>query len=130
MAGGIHADKGVYVVPITYVYAGSYIYGHSKEGLKIRMMRKKPLVCFEVDHMENMANWQSVIAWGEYEELKKEEERKAAMKLLVDRVTPLLTSETTHLHEQQQGHPGVVNASSAVVFRIKLNELTGRFEKR
>ena len=26
-------------------------------------------VCFEVDHIRDLGNWQSVIAWGRYEEL-------------------------------------------------------------
>ena len=37
---GCCADKRVFVVPITYAYAGGYIYGHSAEGMKILMMRK------------------------------------------------------------------------------------------
>ncbi len=127
---GIHADGKTYVVPITYVYADQYIYGHSKEGLKIQMMRERPSVCFEVDVMENMVNWQSVIAWGDYEELKTDEDKKKAMKLLVERITPLLTSETMHMHDQPNSHQMDVKGLSAVVFRIKLSELTGRFEKR
>ncbi|MDC1504172.1 pyridoxamine 5'-phosphate oxidase family protein [Winogradskyella sp.] len=61
---GCHADNKTYVVPVTYAYDGTYVYGHTKEGLKIEMMRKNPSVCFEVDVMENMSNWRSVIAWG------------------------------------------------------------------
>ena len=33
------------------------------------MMRENPWVCVEVDHMDNLANWRSVIAWGRFEEL-------------------------------------------------------------
>ena len=58
---GCYADGKLYVVPITYAYDGKYIYAHSKDGMKIKMMRKNPHVCFEVDVMENMANWRSVI---------------------------------------------------------------------
>ncbi len=53
-----------------------YVYGHTMEGMKINMMRKNPRVCFEVDVMQNMANWKSVIAWGEFEELSSEPGRK------------------------------------------------------
>ena len=94
------------------------------------MMRENPSVCFEVDVMENMANWQSVIAWGNFEELRTDEDKKKAMKLLVDRITPLLTSETMHMHDQPNEHQKDVKGVSAVVFRINLGELTGRFEKR
>ncbi len=72
---GIYADKKIYVVPVTYAYDGTYIYGHSKDGMKIKMMRKNPQICFEVDVMQNMSNWQSVISWGEFEELKDTNEQ-------------------------------------------------------
>jgi len=68
---GCYADGKIYVVPVTYVYDDAYIYAHSKEGLKVQMMRKSPQVCFQVDAMENMTNWRSVIVWGEYQELKR-----------------------------------------------------------
>jgi uncharacterized protein len=60
---GCHAQGRTYIVPITYAYDGDCIYGHSAEGMKVRMMRANPNVCFEVDEMESMANWRSVIAW-------------------------------------------------------------------
>ena len=69
---GCHADGITYVVPTTYVYDGADIYGHSAAvSTKIEMMRKNPDVCFEVDSMQNMANWQSVIVWGKFEEITK-----------------------------------------------------------
>ena len=40
-----------YIVPITYGYDGTYIYGQTNEGTKLEMMRKNPSVCFEVDSM-------------------------------------------------------------------------------
>ena len=48
---GCHADGRTYVVPVTYGYQRGYVYCHSSEGLKLRMMRKNPVVCFEVDHV-------------------------------------------------------------------------------
>lgn len=34
---GCYADGQTYVVPITYVYDGESIYGHSVDGMKLRM---------------------------------------------------------------------------------------------
>ena len=59
---GCHDNGLTYVVPISYAYDGNFIYGHTSEGMKIRIMRKNPNVCFQVDEMENMGNWKSVIA--------------------------------------------------------------------
>ena len=78
---GCHADLITYVVPVTYVYDEDCIYAHSAEGTKLEMMRKNPSVCFEVDHMHSMVDWQSVIAWGEYEEIINETERSTAISL-------------------------------------------------
>ena len=58
---GCYADNEIYVVPITYAYQDGFIYAHSKEGKKVQMMRQNPKVCFQVDAMENMTNWRSVI---------------------------------------------------------------------
>ena len=66
-----HVDKRIYVVPISYAYDGNYVYAHTREGMKIDMMRKNPQVCFEVDDLKDMANWKTVIAWGEFEDLKE-----------------------------------------------------------
>lgn len=127
---GCYADNKVYVVPITFVYDGQYIIGHSAIGLKIEMMRKNPNVCFEVDHMENMANWQSVIATGLFEELKGETAMQA-MEALMKRLQPLMTSTTSiPSHGLQASHAQDRKGLQAIVYRIKLIEKSGRFEKR
>jgi nitroimidazol reductase NimA-like FMN-containing flavoprotein (pyridoxamine 5'-phosphate oxidase superfamily) len=127
---GCYAAGMVYLVPITYLYDGQYIYGHTKEGLKVRMMRQNPSICFEVDAIENMANWQSVIVQGVYEELTGEASQ-TAQRLLLNRMTPLLVSETSlpadspGIHQSITDHP-----MSLVTFRIRITEKTGRYEKR
>ncbi|MGP1994220.1 pyridoxamine 5'-phosphate oxidase family protein [Zobellia laminariae] len=126
---GCHADNRTYIVPVTYAYDGKYIYGHTKEGMKIDMMRKNPMVCFEVDDLENMSNWRSVIAWGKFEELKTSEQRKEGMNVLMDRVLPFITGETTISHSLRDSHKNTVEAMQGVVYRIELTEKTGRYEK-
>jgi hypothetical protein len=49
---GCHADNRTYVVPVTYAYDGTYIYEHTTAGLKIDMMRKNPMGCFDVLHKQ------------------------------------------------------------------------------
>ena len=126
---GCHADNITYVVPVTYAYDGKHIYGHTDEGMKIEMMRKNPLVCFEVDIIENMNNWRSVIAWGKFEELKSPEEHEEGMRKLMDVVMPLMTGEATIGHPKKDTHPKSIEAMQGVVYRIELTEKTGRFEK-
>lgn len=128
---GCHQDGRTYVVPVTYYYDGQALYGHSGVGLKIRMMRANPHVCFEVDHLENMANWQSVIMGGVYEELSGAEAQQA-MQMLVNRLLPLIASESSQPSHglEAGGHRADTAGHQAVVYRIRVQEKTGRYEKR
>ncbi|TYB79491.1 pyridoxamine 5'-phosphate oxidase family protein [Bizionia myxarmorum] len=126
---GCHADGRTYIVPVTYAYDGTYIYGHTKEGLKIDMMRKNPMVCFEVDDMENMSNWRSVIAWGKFEELITTEQRIEGMRILTDTIMPFMTGETTISYSMMDFQQKTIEALQGVVYKIKLTEKTGRYEK-
>ena len=126
---GCHAEDVTYVVPISYAYDGEYIYGRAFEGMKIQIMRKNPKVCFQVDNMHNMANWQSAVAWGEFEELPEGMERNQAVQKLIDRSLPLVSSETMHLTPNWPFTTNDVRNIEGIVFRIRLADKTGRFEK-
>lgn len=125
---GCSNNGKVYVVPVAYAYDGKYIYAHSREGLKILMMRKNPNVCFQVDSIDNMTNWRSVVAWGKYEELKTSAHQLKAFRLLRDRFAPFNTSDTakpTRGNEPAQ----VEKAKRAIYFRIAISQVSGRYEK-
>jgi nitroimidazol reductase NimA-like FMN-containing flavoprotein (pyridoxamine 5'-phosphate oxidase superfamily) len=126
---GCYTDGTTYVVPISFTYDGQYIYAHTSEGMKVNIMRKNPKVCFQTDRMQDMGNWQSVIAWGEYEELNDPGERAAALEKLFGRVLPIVSSETTHLSDHWPFPSTDLNNIKGIVFRIKLAEKTGRYEK-
>lgn len=127
---GCYSDDKIYIVPVSYVYHENYIYARSQEGLKIQKMRKNPAICFQVDSVENMANWRSVIVWGRFEELKNEQERKEGASILANQFTPLLTSESVR-HSPLPPHNSLVieKGLKAVIYRIKVTEKTGRYEK-
>lgn len=125
---GCHADNTTYIVPISFAYDGVYVYGHTFEGMKINIMRKSPEVCFEVDEMKDMANWKSVIAWGTFEELKEQNDLKAGLKHLSDRVLPFISSETTHLSPLWPFSANDPGSIKGIIFRIHLKKKTGRFE--
>lgn len=120
----------LYIVPLAFVFDGKDIYAHAKEGLKISMMRSNPNVCFQVDDIENMGNWRSVIVWGKYEELKTKSLQAKAFKLLNDRFTPLRTSESVKpSYGIAKGPESVEKKLKAVFFRILIKEKSGRYEK-
>jgi uncharacterized protein len=122
--------KQPYIVPVTYTYDGKYIYGQTNEGSKLKMLRKNPNVCFEVDVMTDMRNWQSVIVYGKFEELKDKESEKAR-DILFGRVFSLMTSSTIHAYEHEaNGAIDDTNRIKHVMYRIKIKKVTGRFEKQ
>ena len=116
--GCLHGGR-VYVVPVTYAYDGTYLWGHSMDGAKLTAMRAHPEVCVEVEQVDDLSNWRSVIAWGTFEECTGADWH-AGMALLVTRVMPLLTFPP---HQ----HPGP--PKTGIVYRIRLTSKTGRFEE-
>jgi nitroimidazol reductase NimA-like FMN-containing flavoprotein (pyridoxamine 5'-phosphate oxidase superfamily) len=127
---GCNDGKKTYVVPVNYVYDDKFIFAHSVLGMKIRMMRKNPQVCFEVDEMKSFTNWTSVIVWGEYQELSDERDRYYAMKLFVDRMMRMKVSETAipPASSEKGVHPYSPGNIKPIVYRIVITEKTGRFE--
>jgi uncharacterized protein len=127
---GCATDEKVYVVPITYVYDGKKILAHTTVGLKVDMMRANPEVCIEVDRIENLANWQSVIAWGTFKELEGKLAEDALQKI-VNRIHPFKSSETTvPRHGLERPHAPVNPHIELIVFQITIKEVTGKFEKQ
>ncbi|TFD00480.1 pyridoxamine 5'-phosphate oxidase family protein [Cryobacterium sinapicolor] len=86
---GCHVAGQTYIVPVSYAYDGEHVYGHSGSGRKVAMMRENPSVCFEVEQVDDLGNWRTVIAWGTYEELTGTD-AAASRQILLTRFAPLL----------------------------------------
>lgn len=117
---GCVSEGRVYVVPISYVYDGTYVYGHAMEGAKLRAMRSNPEVCVEVERVDDLSNWCSVIAWGTFSECRGAE-WDAGFARLAERIMPLLTLP--------EPPPDLSALRSGSVYRIELHHKTGRFER-
>lgn len=127
---GCHAEGRTYVVPVTYGYDGEGLLIQSADGLKLRMMHENPWVCVEVDHIDNLANWRSVIAWGRFEELFGDA-ATAGLARLRARLQSVTVSETTPGAESLAAGETPVRSGNghASIYRIHLFEKTGRFER-
>ena len=119
---GCLSDGHVYVVPVTYVYDGTYVYGHAMDGAKLRAMRANPQVCVEVEQVEDLSNWRSVIAWGTFEECEGAD-WDAGFAMLAQRIMPLLTLP------RDTPPPDLSVLRTGSVYRIRLRLKTGRFEQ-
>lgn len=116
-----------YVVPVTYSYDGKYIYGQSTEGMNISILRKHPDVCFEVDQLQNLGNWQSVNVLGKFEELENAEAQKAR-DLLQRHLFPLMTDYIVHGYGHAVETPATAD-ELPVIYRIRIRTMTGTAEK-
>ena len=125
---GCHANGQTYIVPVSYAYHDQYIYVRSFEGLKISIMRENPALCFEVDVINDMSNWKSVIAWGAFEELTNVEDRSQALRILMGRKLPALSSINSKLSNEWPFATEDYDTIPGVLFRILLKEKTGRYE--
>jgi uncharacterized protein len=122
---GCHAAGRTYVVPVCYAYEEGAIYAHSGLGLKIEMMRQNPSVCFEVDHVEDLTNWDSAICWGTYEELSRSDAQHGL---------DLIRAGISNRMPRTLGHGQLAaekadGADTPIVFRLNLTERSGREER-
>ncbi len=117
-----------YIVPISFTYDGVYIYGQTNMGKKLKIIRKNPSVCFEVDHMMDMRNWQSVVIYGEFEELKNKD-ADMGREILFNKEFSLLTSITIHAHEHEVTTVLMDEVRlKEILFRIKIKKVSGRYQ--
>ncbi len=125
---GCSADGIIYVVPLNYVYDGTNIYAHSSTGMKIEMMRKNPEICFQVDDIQNLVNWRSVIAWGRYEELTDNLAKEQAIQKFKGRMMSLLSEESPRAVYGAIQRSNAAAAQKPIWYRIVLTKKTGKFE--
>ena len=126
---GCHADGKSYVVPISYAFDGTHIYARTFEGLKVDMIRKNPQVCFQIDSMVSMNDWQSVIIWGKVEELIEKTEREKGLNVLLSRALPNVSSDTVKFSAEWPFPTSDLSKIEGIVFRISIDEVTGRCER-
>lgn len=128
---GCQSNGAVYIVPVNYVYDGTNIYCHSAKGKKINMMRANPEVCFEVDHIKSITNWQSVIAWGTFEEITEMAEQEKVLQQLTDRITPFIIDDSvTREHGFAENEGDIGTTIELIMYKIVVHKKTGRFENR
>jgi len=107
-----------YIVPVSFAYESDSIYVFATFGQKIEWMRMNPQTCMQVDEIENVTQWVSVIANGKYEELP-EDDRPHARNLLEQRHTWWLNA----LAERRSRVEDLL--VDPLFFRIRIESLSG-----
>jgi uncharacterized protein len=116
-------DNQPYVIPIHFVFDGSYLYGFTTVGQKIEWMRANPLVCFELDEVISNDQWVSIVVFGRYEELPDTPEcqcaRVHAHELLQKRA---MWWEPAYISQHHRDQP---HSLTPIFYRIHIQEMTG-----
>lgn len=129
---GCSVDNRTYIVPITYFFRGDHLLCHSRDGLKIQMMRKNASVCFELDEIQDFANWRCIVAWGTYEEITDPHAIEAAKEDFSEILLDMKASQTSLPPESNREEEHRVQKPAyykTIFYKIILTEITGRFEK-
>ena len=129
---GYREEEKMYVIPLNYLYfSNRYILIHSREGQKIHILRKYPNVCFEVDEIDSISNYRSVLVWGKYEELTDPRERHYALELLIRRIHKQKIAEANISGSTLPVPEDMIlpDKEKEIVYRIRITEKTGRFER-
>ncbi len=107
------------IQPIHYVFSGGWIYGRTSPGSKLALIRHNYWVAFEVDEIEGMFTWRSVVVKGGFYLLSPDgpDPMRAAWHRGIELLRRLLP-ETL-----DTGDPVPFRN---VLFRIAVQEATGR----
>jgi uncharacterized protein len=113
-----------YVVPSYFVFENAYLYGFATPGQRVEWMRSNPLVCVELDDVQDHDQWMTIVVFGRYEEIPD---------------TPEGKQERLHAHGLLQKHPhwwepGCASQTQCnptqpvtpVYYRIRIDSITGR----
>ncbi len=114
-------DNQPYVVPISFVVEGNYLYGFSLLGQKVDWMRINSKVCVQVDELEGPQKWRSVVISGLYEELPD----RIGFKVQRDRAWSLL-SQHAQWWEPGGLKPIGEQPTPHLFYRIGIGEISGR----
>ena len=106
-----------YIVPVNYLFQDGKIYIHSLPGKKLDALRENGKTCFQVEKIEDCFRWQSVIAFGEFQEVKRTNEKIKIMQEF-SRKFERLTPVEAMIEEEW-------NLGGLVVFRINIKRITG-----
>jgi uncharacterized protein len=116
-------DGQPYIVPVhlSFDVERSCLYGFSTVGQKVQWMRENPRVCVEVEDLTDHTHWQTVLIFGQYEEIQDAPEESEAR----DRAQQLF-QQRPEWWLPAAAKVGSRERHAVVVYRIRIDRLTGR----
>lgn len=109
-----------YVVPMNYYLDGSNIYLFTTEGTKTRYMDANPEVCLQVEDVQDLQHWRSVIAMGRVDRLTDPQDIDRVMQRVKEH-NPTLSPAISRTWVDVWGRANV-----SAIYRMSLTEMSGR----
>ncbi len=129
---GYIAKNSPYIVPITYFYyddSNNSIICYSGEGHKIEAMRKNHSVSLQVDEIDSVNKWRSVLVHGVFEELKGIDARHLLHEFAEGVKSIISKNEPTMPHAIGDFSSKIHQEKIPIVYHIKILEITGKIRK-
>jgi len=116
------------IIPITYYYDADQhsIISYSGEGFKIDAMRKNESVSFQVDEIESVNQWQSVLVYGSYEELSGLDAKRLLHEFSEGVKKNISKKENSSPKFIREFSSKLSAIGSPVVYRINISGMTGK----
>ena len=90
---GVISEGEPYVAPISYVIVDGRICFKTGPGRRAEAIRSSPRVCLETSHFDQSTGyWESVVVWGDAEEITDDLEAQTVISALVSKNGPVLGS--------------------------------------
>jgi uncharacterized protein len=107
------------IEPVHYVYANSWVHGRTSPGTKLATLLHHPWVGFEVDEIDGLYDWRSVVVHGvvhlpDRDGSASDRDAYESTLGLIRKLVPLALE------------PGDPTPERQVLFRIHVDEITGR----
>ncbi|PWL37357.1 flavin mononucleotide-binding protein [Flagellimonas aquimarina] len=128
---GFISHSSPHITPITYFHDAEEksILSYSTEGHKINAMRKFPSVSLQVDEINTIQNWKSVLIHGRFEELQGSTAKKYLRKFSngvqetiakkIGESPKFISDFSSRLSERKL----------PVVYRVNINDISGKYRE-
>ena len=118
-------------IPITYYYikAKNIIISYAAEGHKIKAMRKNPNVSLEVNEIDSVNHWRSVLVHGKFEELEGVDAKYYLHEFCDGVKELLLRKEKKHAKSVGEFSSKMDSKDTPIVYKIVIDDMTAKFRE-
>lgn len=118
----VTADGDPYVTPISFVLDGNRLAFRTVPGRRLDAIRSHPRVCIEASRVDDLGNWESVVAWGSAAVVEDAGDEAAVVGALFDKYHGRA--------ESLFSYPAPASSGSPVTVAVELTEMSGRHSGR